>query len=73
MFGMSGLIIDLNDRKASRRVRNQIYVTNCKHEADHKGKLHDAVQSDSRNHAMGDSRPWSFDFITCASVSILYD
>lgn len=70
MLRLGGLVKDLDDRNSSGRSCYQVNISNGEHETDHEGELHNAVQSHSGNHAMRDSRSWSFDFVTHMKYAI---
>jgi hypothetical protein len=69
MFRLGGLVVDFDDWNQSGRIGDLVKVADGEHETDHEGELHDAVQSHSKDHAMGDSCPWSLDFVACLFVS----
>jgi len=48
-----------------------LQVTNAVHQADHEGKLHDAVQRNGRNHAIRDAGFGTFDFVAWKNISLM--
>ena len=70
VHGLGRFPVDFDDGQAGWGVRDRINVPNAEHNSDHECPLHNAVQRHSRDHAVGNSGPWSVDFITYKDVSL---